>query len=256
MKKYITLIIVFMLSFSTLVYADYNLYFNGELFNFEKSPVMIENRVFYPMRELVENFGGVVTWYPETETATTVLDDNVVSFTLKTNKYVVNNEILIMDENIKPVIIDGSMYLPIRYLAESFSYLVGWDSEKKAVVVDTETFYLNNPDLADENDKYILKFYLQYLNTISELFDFIDQSSTLEDKHFYTRTTLNYVENVNNPEASDKIKVYQNMVLEINSHIIDACNEALTTGDFDNIDSVHLEINQIIEDSKNYNFFQ
>lgn len=257
MKKYIALTLFFVLSFATLAFgANYDLYFDGNLVDFEKEPINSESRVFYPMRELMETFGATVSWDAPTETATATLGEDTVKFKLKSSSYTLNGETLFMDNGITPIVVDGSMYLPVRYLAESFSFLVGWDPSLYAVVVDSENYYLNNPELADENDRYILKFYVQYLNTVSELLDLIDDSAKIEDKKFYTKTTLNYIQNANKPEASAKIKPYEDLVLDINEELEASCNEALSSGDFDSIDLIHEKINKIITDSANYSFFK
>ncbi len=255
MNKYITLIVIFLLSFTTLTFGNISLFFDGEEVNFEHQPVIVEERVFYPMRELVELFGGSVTWNQSTQTATTKAGDNVVEFTLNSNEYVLNGETLFMEDNIVPVVVNQSIYLPIRYLAESLSFLVGWDYDKQAISVDSEEYYLANPDFAEENDKYILSAYLQYLNTISELLSLIDSSENNEDKKFYTTTTLSYIENVDLPEASPKIKIYSDLLNTVENKTVNACNQALTTGDYDIIDSAHAEIIQIIRSSNSYEFF-
>ncbi len=255
MNKYITLIIIFLFSFTTLTFGNISLFYDGEPVDFNHSPVVVEERVFYPMRELSELFGGTITWDQSTGSATTTSGENTVQFTLNSSVYVVNGNSLTMDNNIVPVVVNESIYLPIRYLAESLNFLVGWNYEKQAISVDSPEYYLENPSFAEENDRYILKAYLQYLRTLSELLVLIESSSTVEDKNFYTTTTLNYVENINLPVASPKIKIYGDLLDKINSNIIEACNIAISTGDFDVIDKVNEEMRNVIEAGSTYTFF-
>ncbi len=255
MNKYIGLIIIFVFSFSTIAFGNISLFYDGEEVNFEHEPVVVEERVFYPMRELVELFEGEISWEQSTQTAITKVGDNTVKFTLNKSEYVVNDITMTMSDGTVPVVVNESIYLPIRYLAESLSFLVGWNYEMQAISVDSQQYYLNNINLADENDKYIIKFYLQYLNTASELLELIDNSETLEDKKFYTNTTLNYVNNINKPEPSSKIVVFENLFNQLTSDIINSCNNAIETGDYDQIDEIHADIQQIIDTSKTYNLF-
>ncbi len=255
MNKYFTLTILFIFSFSTLAFANISVYYNGESIEFEKEPVVIAERVYYPMTELVEIFEGTTSWEQSTQTATAVVGEDTVSFTLNSSQYIVNDEPLFMENGVVPVVVDERIYVPIRYLAEGLSFLVGWNYEKQSITVDSLEYYLANPDLADENDKYVLKFYLQYLHTVSELLQFIDDSETLEDKIFYTNTTLNYIENVEMPTISAKIAVYETVILNITDKLITICEEALVTGDFDSIDGIHQEIKDIVHNLNDLEFF-
>ncbi len=255
MNKYIGLVIIFVFSFSTIAFGNISLLFNGEDVNFEHEPVIVEQRVFYPMRELVELFGGTISWDQPTQTATTTVGTNTVAFSLNKSEYTVNGTTMTMSNSTVPVVVNESIYLPIRYLAESLSFLVGWNYENQAISVDSQDYYLNNINLADENDKYILKFYLQYLNTVSELLTLIDDSESMEDKKFYTSTTLNYVENINKPEPSSKIVAFENLFYEITNKIIVSCNNSIETGDYDNLDEIHAQIKKIIDESISYKLF-
>ncbi len=255
MTKYISLTVAFIIIFSNIAFGNISLFFDGEEVNFQHEPIIVEERVFYPMRELVELFGGDISWDQSTQSATTTVGKNTVTFTLNKSEYKVNNIAMTMSNNTVPVVANESIYLPIRYLAESLSFLVGWNYEKQAITLDSQDYYLNNINLADENDKYIIKFYLQCLNTVSELLDLIDNSENNEDKNFYTTTTLNYVENINKPETSAKITVFEELFNDILDHIIISCNTSIETGDYDNIDEVHARILNILDESQNYNLF-
>ena len=114
------------------------------------------NRVLVPLRAVGEAMGLTVKWdnvnrvaefsrvTPETETnlgETRILRFPVDSKTATLEIYYAGSEEsgpdrtsdIVMDT--AAVIVDSRTYAPVRYLAESFDYLVSWDSETQTVEV-------------------------------------------------------------------------------------------------------------------------
>ncbi len=73
--------------------------------------------------------------------------------------YQLNTQIFELDS--PPTVIDGQTYVPIRVIAESFGYDVGWNDETRAVVISKEGFevekdFLYEPVKHSEDDLFWL----------------------------------------------------------------------------------------------------
>ena len=100
----------------------------------------IENdRTYVPFRYLGYALGVAeqgITWDATTKTATLTLGDITEKFTVGNKNYEVNGETKTMD--VAPLIRDSRIFLPARYVAQDFGYLVGWDAQTKVVTVTKE----------------------------------------------------------------------------------------------------------------------
>ncbi len=110
-----------------------NIKLNGKFVYFYKEPVIIDGRVLLPFRELFEFFDMRVKWDDENKTA--VADNSLteIKITVDNNKAYVNGEEKILD--VPPMLIDESTYAPLRFVAESLGYSVGWDNREEIVTL-------------------------------------------------------------------------------------------------------------------------
>jgi N-acetylmuramoyl-L-alanine amidase len=96
-------------------------------------PIYINNqRLFIPVRNLVEKFHGSIDWDPVDRHIfiTTPLGDTLV-FTLGKAEMKFNDRIYIMD--VEPFISEGRMYIPLRHAAEFLHADVNWDANQRKV---------------------------------------------------------------------------------------------------------------------------
>lgn len=113
-----------------------DIYLNGEKIHLSRRITEKGNRTLYPMRELSEILGAEVKWDEETKTASAVLGDNSVEFTVNRASYLKNGEKRVMDA--VPVLdeLTESVYVPLRYMAEALGYNVEWRSEPFDDIID------------------------------------------------------------------------------------------------------------------------
>jgi uncharacterized lipoprotein YddW (UPF0748 family) len=90
-------------------------------------------RTLCPLRVVADALGMNVEWDGEGRRATFSDDDTTVVFTIDSDKYEVNGNVLTMDT--AAVIKNSRTYAPVRYLAEAAGYSVDWDSTAKTVVI-------------------------------------------------------------------------------------------------------------------------
>lgn len=122
-------------------------------------PILLNNSTFVPMRSIIEQIGGTVSWNNTTKTAEFIKDGT--SIKMGTSKVVpkkyplylntqnsskvldvfeVQNNIYI--DNIphptekKPIIINGRIYFPLRFISEKLNCEVNWNSIDKSILIN------------------------------------------------------------------------------------------------------------------------
>ncbi len=101
-----------------------------------------DDRTFVPIRFVSEFLKNEVSYDSDTKTATVsspstiilVQDGNTSLFAV--SKISGETKMVVMDTSAYIEVEEGRMYLPIRYLAESLGYTVGWDEETQTVSLD------------------------------------------------------------------------------------------------------------------------
>lgn len=123
-----------------------NMTVNGVEKEIDAAPVIIDGRTLLPVRAVVEEIGGNVSWSSEIGQATLNHGDNTIVLTIGSETALLNNEKQKLDT--APVIISGRTFLPIRFIAESFGYDVEWKNTDKTVTI-TKTGEIVSPEASE-----------------------------------------------------------------------------------------------------------
>jgi diketogulonate reductase-like aldo/keto reductase len=99
----------------------------------ETVPVVVNGRTLLPVRAVVEAMGGSVSWDNDAQTAVLECGENEISLTIGSTSATLNNTTVALD--VEPVIVNNRTMLPIRFIAESFGYAVGWIGRTQSVVL-------------------------------------------------------------------------------------------------------------------------
>ncbi|MDT3700784.1 MAG: stalk domain-containing protein [Thermincola sp.] len=101
----------------------------------EAKPYMINNRVMVPGRSLAESIGCSVTWDAALHQAILSNDSITVKAAVGLKQITVNDVNIDLDE---PVALrNGSLYIPVRAIAEAFGFRVAWDAKTLTVSLVT-----------------------------------------------------------------------------------------------------------------------
>lgn len=148
MKKNISLVLILILLFSVGVsaYANtgINVILDGDFIDFEVGPQIIDGRTMVPIRAMFEKMGAAVIWSAETNSAICKKGDTVVCMTLNDKNMYINNQKIVMDAS--PVVVDGRILAPARYVAEAFGADVQWDDSAGTVIISTADVTLYSLD--------------------------------------------------------------------------------------------------------------
>ena len=100
-------------------------------------PFLRDGRTFVPVRYLALALGvpeGNINWPPASQKVTLANYSGTVSLTVGSN--ILDNGGRPVKMDVEPLLLPpGRVYLPARYVAEAFGYLVNWDEQEQAVVI-------------------------------------------------------------------------------------------------------------------------
>lgn len=99
----------------------------------ETAPVIINNRTFLPVRSIIEEIGGDVSWNKSAKEITLSYNGNTIILNIDNTTAYLNNQSYTLDA--APVIINDRVFLPIRFIAESFDFDVEWNEAENTVII-------------------------------------------------------------------------------------------------------------------------
>lgn len=97
------------------------------------APLLKDDRTLLPVRAVVEEMGGTVLWNGEAKEVTLNYGENEIKLVINSKTAFLNGEEREID--VAPVIIESRTYLPIRFIAESFNFEVGWEQATQTITI-------------------------------------------------------------------------------------------------------------------------
>ena len=156
MKKLFLCVLIFFLIASKNIFAvnqDIKLFINGEEINdLPMNPVIINDRVLVPVREVLEKFGAELDWRPDPRELFINKNNITVMLTVDEKVAKINGQENILD--VAPIIINNKLMVPVRFISETFNFEINWDdsNNQKRVIINSNTDNKNNNDLDDLDD--------------------------------------------------------------------------------------------------------
>ncbi len=149
MKKFTTSmlisLIIILSSVPAFASSEISVFVDGDKVSYQSAPIVQNGSTLVPLRQTFEALGATVDWDNETQTVTSNKDDTTVVLTIGNNTAYKNNSSL--NISVAPQIIDGSTFVPLRFVAESFGADVSWDGSTKTVTIESNDIVT---DLVDD----------------------------------------------------------------------------------------------------------
>jgi len=151
MKRFLTMLLSFMLLFSTSVQAElileydgeehiyegniYELYVNGEAVKTPLAPIIFNDRALVPIREIMEALGAQVEYYEETLGIYISREDTHILMAVGKNEVTVNGEDTNIPDGVVPKLIApkgefAKTMVPVRFISETLGFLVDFKDGK------------------------------------------------------------------------------------------------------------------------------
>lgn len=129
-----------LLSLCTAVHAseNVNLVIDGSTVNCDVPPVIQNGRTLVPARVILEYFGADVQWNEAFRQVVINHKGNIIILTVDSHVINLNGEAQMIDA--APVIINGRTMVPVRFIATTFGYKVGWDEATRTVYVNSSSY--------------------------------------------------------------------------------------------------------------------
>lgn len=108
---------------------------NGQLLQFDSEPTIKNGTTLVPMRKIFESLNLNVKWVKETQQIIATDKNNVIVLTINSKVAKRNNTTIELE--VVPQIINGSTYVPVRFIAESLDSNVKWDNKSRTVIITT-----------------------------------------------------------------------------------------------------------------------
>ncbi len=154
-KRVFALIISFVILVAALPTYSYNikgieLVVNGQSINLDRQPILNNGRILVPARSAVESMGGYLDWYANE--GRIVVKRNNLKLTMYSGAYKAYSGNNVVGMDVAPVLSNGTVMLPIRFIAENFGYSVKYDAVNSRVIVGNEDSSSEGNSRGDDRD--------------------------------------------------------------------------------------------------------
>ncbi|RXZ83697.1 hypothetical protein EBB07_04755 [Paenibacillaceae bacterium] len=109
---------------------DGKLIINGKEQSTSSSMLMVDSRIYIPMRESFTLLGGTVRWNNDTWTVTAKVGDRTITHKPQATTATVNGKEVAMTASL---LVDGMVMMPLRDVSLLTGYSVKWDNKTKTV---------------------------------------------------------------------------------------------------------------------------
>ncbi|WP_256217524.1 L,D-transpeptidase family protein [Paenibacillus sp. OV219] len=107
-----------------------SLLLDGKSVKLDHELLMMDSRVFIPMREVFELLGAQVGWDEQTKTVTAIIGSRTITHKALTGTVSVGGSTVAITSS---RIVDNSLLLPLRDITELIGHQVDWDGTKKQI---------------------------------------------------------------------------------------------------------------------------
>lgn len=109
---------------------------DGDRVDFKGVPPQAQgSRIMVPIRGVFEKFGARLTWDPKAQTVTAVRDGSTVVVTVGKNDATINGNAAKVGT--PPIVAEGRVMVPLRFLAQSLGAKVEWLGADRTVAITT-----------------------------------------------------------------------------------------------------------------------
>ena len=173
-KNFIACFAILLILFGSFVSYSYgsvpssiSVYLDSQKLAFDVAPTILNGRLMVPLRIIAEEFYSNIQWIPQTKKVIVKNGPNTISLQVGSDDVTMNDSVMKID--VAPILINGRVLVPLRFIAESFDSTVNWDDSTKTVDIFSKELDLPGKDLiqkyAEIDEDY-------YQNVVKKMEDF------------------------------------------------------------------------------------
>ena len=110
------------------------IYLNNQVLRTEVSPINQNGRVLVPMRDIFENLGATVNYYPLNQSIVATKGSTVIKMALGSSKAMVNNLPVSLDQPARAYY--GRTLVPLRFVSEAMGANVNYNANTRVVMIN------------------------------------------------------------------------------------------------------------------------
>lgn len=107
-------------------------------------PLINEGAILVPVRSLLDALGASLVWNRENRTISAKLNDQSIKLSIGSTNALVNEQKVLLDQ--APLIKDGTTFVPLRFIGESFGQVVLWNAKTHTATITTQEQLIFNDD--------------------------------------------------------------------------------------------------------------
>ncbi|GFN31092.1 L,D-transpeptidase family protein [Paenibacillus xylaniclasticus] len=116
--------------YPVLKYYEGKLRLNGKTIKLDRKLIIIDSRVYIPMRELFDLLGGTIQWNNKTKTVSVVINGRTITHKPPSATVHVDGTATAITAS---RVVDSMIMLPLRNVTELTGYKVTWNAEAKEI---------------------------------------------------------------------------------------------------------------------------
>lgn len=220
-KKSILFLLVFLSLFvgsSVCAKEEITLVVDGNLVNAKEKPFIEGGRTLVPIRVISENLGYKVDWNSKNKSIKVSKDNESVVLKVDDKNVELRHGNVISDVyiDVSPKIVNNRVYVPVRFIAETYGEKISWDESNRIVIIGEYEFDFKG----DINLKSREKREYPGLNLIMYLpKDFDDKILTRfniknNSYDFYTKSRNEYLASLSRAYKKSNIKIAPTVILK------------------------------------------
>lgn len=115
---------------------EITVYLNGAKQKYEQPPLIVEGRTFVPFRAIFESLGAKVSWEPKTRAVFGTKNGLAIELAVGSKVAAVNGKAYSLSA--PPLIKNGSILVPLRFISEAFDMYVSWDAREQRIGIASD----------------------------------------------------------------------------------------------------------------------
>ncbi|MDF2595334.1 MAG: hhoB [Clostridia bacterium] len=162
--------------------SNISIYMNHKLLDSSVPPIFEQNVILVPMRILFEALGAEVGWSSETQTIIAKKDSTTIILGIgQATAFIDTHTTTLL---LAPQLINGTAYVPLRFISESLGAAVEWHQAEQAVLIQSTKTPLNPPNVHTLNSAFQKELSIQEIGQLENTIAFIENDSSDGEKSF------------------------------------------------------------------------